>query len=199
MKSCQLSAISYQRIGRVIADQRWDRPSPFVICHASLKHGCSTDDTNQSSVPPWMKRRTRCPLRLTVMKKAVNYQLSAISRIELRCNRAKRSSAIADQWWDRPSPFVVCHASLKHGCLTDDTNRSSVPPWMKRRTRCPLRLTVMKKAVSYQLSAISRVEFLCNRAKRSSAILAKARLLDRRHKPIVCPTLDEAGSAVYSS
>jgi REP element-mobilizing transposase RayT len=29
--------------------------------------------------------------------------------------------------WDRPSPFVVCHGSPKHSCLTDDTNRSSVP------------------------------------------------------------------------
>src|ERR1019366_7399858 len=30
--------------------------------------------------------------------------------------------------WDRPSPFVVCHPSLKGGWLTDDIKRSSVPP-----------------------------------------------------------------------
>ena len=30
--------------------------------------------------------------------------------------------------WDRPSPFVVCHGSAKDGKVTDDINRSSVPP-----------------------------------------------------------------------
>src|ERR1039457_1881551 len=30
----------------------WDRPSPFVACHASLHHGGSTDDTQRSSVLP---------------------------------------------------------------------------------------------------------------------------------------------------
>src|ERR1035438_3622054 len=30
--------------------------------------------------------------------------------------------------WDRPSPCVVCHACLNPRCLTDDTNRSSIPP-----------------------------------------------------------------------
>ena len=156
MKSCQLSAISYQRIGRVIADQRWDRPSPFVVCHASLKHGCSTDDTNRSSVPPWMKRRTRCPLRLTVMKKAVNYQLSTISRVEFLCNRAKRSSAIADQWWDRPSPFVVCHASLKHGCLTGS----------KKHLK-PLKTRELGKAkIERRLTASWRLRFSWNFAGR---------------------------------
>src|ERR1039457_1089386 len=31
--------------------------------------------------------------------------------------------------WDRPSPFVVCQAWPKHGRMTDDINRSSVPPF----------------------------------------------------------------------
>ena len=32
------------------------------------------------------------------------------------------------EWWDRPSPCVVCQASPDHGCVTDDIRRSSVPP-----------------------------------------------------------------------
>ena len=30
--------------------------------------------------------------------------------------------------WDRPSPFAVCHVSLKGGRLADDKRRSSAPP-----------------------------------------------------------------------
>jgi hypothetical protein len=30
--------------------------------------------------------------------------------------------------WDRPSPFVVCHAFSSQENLTDDKKRSSVPP-----------------------------------------------------------------------
>jgi hypothetical protein len=31
---------------------RWDRPSPFVVCHPSQKGGWLTDDKKRSSVPP---------------------------------------------------------------------------------------------------------------------------------------------------
>src|ERR1017187_2748609 len=31
---------------------RWDRPSPFVVCHPSQKDGWLTDDKKRSSVPP---------------------------------------------------------------------------------------------------------------------------------------------------
>ena len=34
---------------------------------------------------------------------------------------------------DRPSPSAVCHGSLKHGYLTDDKKRSSVPPAFLRQ------------------------------------------------------------------
>src|ERR1035438_5068478 len=30
---------------------RWDRPSPFVVCHPSPKGGWLTDDKKRSSVP----------------------------------------------------------------------------------------------------------------------------------------------------
>ena len=31
---------------------KWDRPSPFAVCHPSQKGGWLTDDKKRSSVPP---------------------------------------------------------------------------------------------------------------------------------------------------
>src|ERR1035438_2479433 len=45
-----------------------------------------------------------------------------------RRNRLRHQRQTHLSAWDRPSPFLVCHASQKDGWLTDDKKRSSVPP-----------------------------------------------------------------------
>ena len=51
--------------------------------------------------------------------------------------------------WDRPSPSVVCQASLKHSRMTDDINRSSVPPFGPMWLQDPRVACVVVNALQY--------------------------------------------------
>jgi hypothetical protein len=89
-------------------EARWDRPSPVVVYHALPSRVSLTDDKNRSSVLP-DRRKVRWFAGVMVHSGA-----AATGRWEAR--------------WDRPSPFVVCHALPSRVSLTDDKNRSSVLP-----------------------------------------------------------------------
>src|ERR1035441_8336716 len=39
-------------MGRPVRDDRWDRRSPFVVCHAAVRQGRMTDHAMRWSVPP---------------------------------------------------------------------------------------------------------------------------------------------------
>jgi hypothetical protein len=96
-------------------EARWDRPSPFVVCHGLPSRGSMTDDKNRSSVPP-TRRKVRRIAGVVVQSSG-----AAGGRPEAR--------------WDRPSPFVVCHGLPGRGSMTDDKNRSSVPPTRRKVRR----------------------------------------------------------------
>jgi len=45
--------VTWRLAGSVPRMPRWDRPSPFVVCHRSPRPSRSTDDEKRSSVPPF--------------------------------------------------------------------------------------------------------------------------------------------------
>src|ERR1039457_5307046 len=92
--------------------------------------------------------------------------MAPTARMEAR-KRERFTRGMGGPRWDRPSPFVVCHASRK---LTDDKRRSSVPPLLGRHSSRASKNPLEELSRAAADVAESDIQGLLVEARRSPAL-----------------------------